>query len=152
MKKTYSDKLKDPRWQRRRLEILNRDDWKCLACGNHENTLHVHHKKYTGNPWEAPDEDLETLCERCHNAEAYREDYENELIAIFREKITRAYELKVFILTLSELSPDEYTGFIMATASYVRDEKFRKFIWDFAVPRLKKINAERKTDQNESSN
>ena len=68
MKKTYSEKLKDPKWQKKRLEILERDGFKCLYCGDEETTLHVHHKKYNGNPWEAKDDDLESLCEHCHKA------------------------------------------------------------------------------------
>ena len=65
-KKTYSDKLKDPRWQKKRLKILERDNFSCVACGDEETELHVNHLKYTGEPHEAPDEDLETLCKHCH--------------------------------------------------------------------------------------
>jgi hypothetical protein len=65
--KNYSEKLKDPRWQKRRLEILNRDNWKCKCCKDEDTTLHVHHIKYTGNPWDAKDDDLITLCAHCHN-------------------------------------------------------------------------------------
>lgn len=67
-KKTYSDKLKDPRWQKKRLLVLERDGWKCKLCGDEKTTLHVHHKKYTGySPWDAPEVDLITYCEHCHN-------------------------------------------------------------------------------------
>lgn len=62
----YSEKLKDPRWQRKRLEILQRDDWACQCCRDKASTLQVHHKQYHGNPWDAPDDSLETLCEECH--------------------------------------------------------------------------------------
>jgi hypothetical protein len=31
-------------------------------------TLTVHHKRYKGKPWEVADNDLQTLCERCHDA------------------------------------------------------------------------------------
>lgn len=62
----YSEKLRDPRWQRKRLEIMQRDNFTCLACGDTEKTQNVHHKKYHGSPWEAPSESLETLCEPCH--------------------------------------------------------------------------------------
>jgi hypothetical protein len=64
----YAALLRDPRWQRRRLHILQRDDFCCTACGNGESTLHVHHKRYSGKPWEAADDDLQTLCEQCHAA------------------------------------------------------------------------------------
>lgn len=62
----YSKKLKDPRWQRLRLEVMERDGFKCTRCGDAKSTLHVNHLKYTGDPWEAPMEHLETLCEGCH--------------------------------------------------------------------------------------
>jgi 5-methylcytosine-specific restriction endonuclease McrA len=63
---TYQEKLKDPRWQRKRLEIFQRDNWKCTECGNDKLTLHVHHKEYEGEPWDAPDDKLKTICETCH--------------------------------------------------------------------------------------
>jgi 5-methylcytosine-specific restriction endonuclease McrA len=69
----YSDKLKDPRWQKKRLEILSRDNFTCKCCGDNESTLHVHHLIYSsGNPWEAPDNTLETLCASCHE---WREEF-----------------------------------------------------------------------------
>ena len=61
-------KTQDPRWQRRRMEILNRDDFTCVACKAKDKPLHVHHKRYSGELWESPDEDLQTLCEDCHQA------------------------------------------------------------------------------------
>jgi hypothetical protein len=30
-KQKYSDKLKDPRWQKKRLQIMERDNWCCLV-------------------------------------------------------------------------------------------------------------------------
>ncbi len=62
----YSEKLKDPRWQRKRLEVMQRDDFTCLVCGDKSTTLNVHHKQYSGNPWDAALDQLETLCEVCH--------------------------------------------------------------------------------------
>lgn len=52
---TYADKLKHPKWQKRRLEVLSKADWKCELCSDDETELHVHHLEYTGEPWEAPD-------------------------------------------------------------------------------------------------
>lgn len=67
---TYSELLKDPRWQRKRLEILNRDGFRCQSCMDDENTLHIHHTKYgNGMPWEVPNDWLVTLCECCHKRE-----------------------------------------------------------------------------------
>lgn len=65
-KKTYAKKLQDPRWQKKRLEIFSRDQFCCLICSSDKDTLHVHHESYCNNPWDAPDQDLKTLCFRCH--------------------------------------------------------------------------------------
>lgn len=62
----YSTKLKDPRWQKKRLEILNRDKFTCKLCKDTETTLQVHHLEYYGNPWDAESKCLITLCEHCH--------------------------------------------------------------------------------------
>lgn len=62
----YSDKLRDPRWQKKRLEIFNRDKFKCTNCGSGHKELHVHHEIYSGEPWDAPNEYLKTLCHVCH--------------------------------------------------------------------------------------
>lgn len=63
---TYSDKLKSPKWQKKRLEVLNRDNFKCCLCSDEETELHIHHLKYTKEPWDAPISDLQTLCRDCH--------------------------------------------------------------------------------------
>lgn len=67
-KPTYWDLLKSPEWQKKRLEIMQRDEWRCTQCGSTVNWLQVHHGYYqTGKkPWEYPDETLHTLCEDCH--------------------------------------------------------------------------------------
>lgn len=61
-----SNDYSDPRWQRLRLQCMDRDAWKCVACGDGQSTLHVHHKRYCGDIWDSPVEDLQTLCNACH--------------------------------------------------------------------------------------
>lgn len=78
---TYAEKLKDPRWQRKRLEIFDRDGFKCIRCGDGLKTLHVHHLQYYGEPWEAPDAMLSTLCCDCHAGDHARVDAERLLIS-----------------------------------------------------------------------
>src|ERR1043165_2030969 len=64
---SYQQQLRSPRWQRRRLEILQRDAWCCRRCGATENELHVHHRWYgRGAPWEVPDAALVSICDACH--------------------------------------------------------------------------------------
>lgn len=65
---TYAEKLKDPRWQKKRLKIMERDNFTCQFCQSETKTLNVHHLLYHPNadPWEYEDDELLTLCELCH--------------------------------------------------------------------------------------
>lgn len=63
---TYSKKLQDPRWQKKRLEVFERDRFTCQLCEDKSTTLNVHHEKYFKNPWDAELNDLITLCKNCH--------------------------------------------------------------------------------------
>lgn len=65
---TYAQKLKDPRWQKMRLEVLQKADFKCTDCDDETSTLHVHHTEYVWgkNPWEYDPDTLVCLCEACH--------------------------------------------------------------------------------------
>lgn len=65
---TYSDLLKDVRWQKQRLEVFQRDGWACRRCGCSAGSMHVHHAFYdTRDPWDYPDGSLTTLCSECHD-------------------------------------------------------------------------------------
>ena len=66
--KQYWQKLQDPRWQRKRLEILNRAEFCCEGCGDSESQLQVHHGYYEKGkePWEYEDDTLWCLCDKCH--------------------------------------------------------------------------------------
>jgi len=89
VKSNYATKLKDPRWQKKRLEILVRDKWTCQLCGDTESTLMVHHRRYIPgcDPWDCPNEFLITLCEECHTNESdLRAEEEKALLDIMREK------------------------------------------------------------------
>jgi hypothetical protein len=67
-KPTYGELLRDPRWQRKRLEIMQREDFTCEFCHRTDATLNVHHGYYERGqmPWEYPDSSLHCLCEHCH--------------------------------------------------------------------------------------
>lgn len=66
--KNYSKKLQDPRWQKKRLHILDRDNFTCKSCGSRGETLHIHHHLYEKgkDPWDYSDDIYETYCKRCH--------------------------------------------------------------------------------------
>lgn len=71
-KEEYRQKCLDPRWQKKRLQILERDGWKCGKCKDETTTLHVHHRYYENDadPWDYPDTALITLCAPCHEYES----------------------------------------------------------------------------------
>jgi len=64
----WTDIFKHPKWQRKRLEIMERDAWRCVICHTEDKTLTVHHLLYHkgAKPWEYADEELVTLCQDCH--------------------------------------------------------------------------------------
>src|SRR5262245_45622920 len=85
---TYSDKLKDPRWQKKRLEILERDEFTCRDCGCTDKTLHVHHCHYEkGDPWEAKNNVLLTICDNCHKVRGELEAHAKLMLAQIMAKL-----------------------------------------------------------------
>ncbi len=65
---TYSERLADPRWQRRRLELYQRDNFECQHCSRGDQQLEIHHAYYVSgrSPWHYPGASLRTLCNGCH--------------------------------------------------------------------------------------
>ena len=85
---TYSEKLLDPRWQRKRLKIFERDNWACTCCNNKETQIQVHHVDYIPgiDPWDYSDDMLVTLCKPCHNKENGRSELEKNLATTLKMK------------------------------------------------------------------
>lgn len=79
----YWQKLRDPRWQRRRLEIMCQADFACEVCGATDQTLNVHHKIYRKGrePWAYEDYELACVCENCHETEHAARDELQALLA-----------------------------------------------------------------------
>lgn len=85
---TYREKLLDPRWQKKRLEIFDRDDFSCKKCGGKTKTLHVHHLFYQSGkePWDYENKYLITLCHECHESETlYYQQAIADLLHALRE-------------------------------------------------------------------
>ena len=70
-KLSYTEQLKHPNWQRKRLETLEAAGWACQKCECKDVTLHVHHRRYVKGrlAWEYDGMDLEVLCEPCHSTQ-----------------------------------------------------------------------------------
>lgn len=67
----WAQQYSHPNWQKRRLQILERDMFTCTKCGNDSEQLHVHHLRYFAGlfVWEVPCRLLITLCKSCHEKE-----------------------------------------------------------------------------------
>jgi hypothetical protein len=124
----YSEKLRDPRWQKKRLEILERDKFTCQYCGHDDLTLTVHHKTYNKKtePWEYPDDMLITLCEGCHKDETeQREDADKKLFAILRNKFS-VHSIKSLTSSIECLpqGDNEYTTMDIITYSLYNEDMY----------------------------
>ena len=110
-KPTYAEKLKDQRWQKRRLYLLEAANWTCQGpCQNQKSNpnLSVHHRLYLRNtdPWDYEDWAYQVLCDECH--EAAQSQMEEVAIALAKNR-----ELFDLCGVLSRKHP----GFIEAFAS-----------------------------------
>lgn len=65
---SYFELLRHPKWQEKRLRIMERAHFECENCSADDSTLNVHHSYYEKGlkPWEYPDESLHCLCDDCH--------------------------------------------------------------------------------------
>ncbi|WP_418988078.1 hypothetical protein [Bacteroides heparinolyticus] len=87
----YKEQIKSPKWQKRRLEIMGKDDFACQICGNKESTLNVHHLCYHSNSniWDYEDWELITLCEECHkNEHSLAEDIQERIECLRKSGVT----------------------------------------------------------------
>lgn len=84
----YAQKLRDPRWQKMRLEVMQRDNFTCQMCCDNTRPLNVHHNFYERgkDPWDYPLWSLVTFCEDCHQTETdQRREDEGTLLEALRQ-------------------------------------------------------------------
>ena len=108
---SYAIKLKDPRWQKKRLEIMKRDDFKCKSCSASDKQLHVHHNyyEYGIEIWDYDDDCYETLCYDCHfDTTMNTKDIKSVLK---KAKFRRHSELRNLIVMSEHLTLDELVLF-----------------------------------------
>lgn len=139
--KSYSDLLKDPRWQRRRLEVLEASGFACDECGNDRNTLHVHHRAYRKGamPWEYGEEELECLCEICHK---YKTDLINEIktligsmdIALMEMVLGYCYGLRIHLGINSSINvrSEHHAEGLIDTVRCEAKARAAERLWDYS--------------------
>lgn len=116
-KPSYWELLRDPRWQKMRLEIMQRDSFACKQCGDEKSTLNVHHTYYERDkmPWDYPPWSLHTLCEPCH--ETAEEDLATLRRAIGLLSLRQIEELTgyAYALSLSDRSENDAPPIVEVT-------------------------------------
>jgi len=59
-------RLNDAEYARLHRQILDRDSWRCQGCGSSAN-LEVHHRQFRSQSGHDAEDNLITLCSRCHS-------------------------------------------------------------------------------------
>lgn len=91
----FKEQIKHPKWQKKRLEILERDGYICQRCCNDEKQLHVHHLIYHKgkNLWEYNNKYLSTLCEDCHKTWHDTNDMIKEMLCVGSDRLEQIFEI-----------------------------------------------------------
>jgi hypothetical protein len=121
----YFEKLKDARWQKVRLKVMERDGFCCRECGKSDGSnLQVHHLHYIkGDPWDTPMCFLMTLCDGCHEKrQTVEDDLKCQLGLVFQR--TSLIELIRVLETDEPFASFQREGRIIARAS---DDDFAQF-------------------------
>jgi hypothetical protein len=113
-KKSYSEKLLDPRWQQMRLRVYERDGFACRCCGSTTKTLHAHHchyHPYSEGPWDYDMDTIITLCVECHSDEHAGLDATkaNVMLALAKMGYWGIFELDALCDVLGKLSKEDLT-------------------------------------------
>lgn len=124
----YYEKFKDPRWQKKRLEIFERDGFCCQNCFNPNSTLHAHHLFYEEGkePWDYNDSSIITLCEDCHSTE-HSENQLYEMNRLIANTLRERGFLNDHILSIS-------SGFHSLKINHHPEIIARALEWAFSSP------------------
>jgi 5-methylcytosine-specific restriction endonuclease McrA len=120
----FSEQYKHPLWQKKRLEILERDEFMCQSCGDTDSQLHVHHWTYVKNRkiWDYENENFETLCDNCHSyIHELKDKIKDNIDNNFKFHVSLEY-LSQIIDYLSELS----TGDLIELSDSIKNIKFKR--------------------------
>ena len=111
-RKSYSEKLLDPRWQQMRLQVYERDKFACRCCGSTTKTLHAHHvhyHPYSDGPWDYDMDTIITLCYECHSDEHVELDAakSNVLLQLAKIGFCTVYDMDVLCDILARINKND---------------------------------------------
>lgn len=113
----YSDKLKNPLWQKRRLDILERASWSCELCRDSKSPLHVHHLEYkqSREPWEYEDDELVVLCDECHKT-VHVAGFSGEAVKMLVRTFRAGQRYAIYMMATHEEGSIERLNYLQALA------------------------------------
>ena len=121
MKQSYSEQIKSPKWQKKRLEILQLHNFKCEECNSTERQLHVHHSRYIKNrkAWEYDNDIFQVLCSICHNKKHTVKCEIPEFLITTIELLNEIdkFHIESLNFILKELQTCDYPEFLVELAS-----------------------------------
>jgi len=119
--KKYFELLKDPRWQKKRLEILQRDEFMCRSCYDKDSSLQIHHLSYSynGNPWDVDNDKLLTVCENCHKQFSDANKAVKDSIAKFKEP-DYIFDASKIIDFMSDCNPNVGSNILKFLEAYYK--------------------------------
>jgi hypothetical protein len=81
------ESYKNPQWQRKRLEIMQKKGFKCEWCSSGEKELHTHHLRYEKGKelWEYEDSNFMILCKDCHKTFHIALNVFNSVLSLLNE-------------------------------------------------------------------
>ena len=120
------EKFRDVRWQKKRIEILERDGERCQGIDENgvqckktlkDEQLEIHHRNYTTpDPWDEPSENLISLCRECHEKEknANLGQAARDVCNALMKSNWMVWHRKLLVKCISEkiVSPEELCNFI----------------------------------------
>lgn len=121
-KKSYSEKLLDPRWQQMRLRVYERDNFTCRCCGSTTKTLHAHHSHYhpySEGPWDYDMGTIITLCADCHLDQHAESDgcKANVILSLAKIGYWNCYDLDSLCDILSVLTKEDLVNMFLEKAN-----------------------------------
>jgi len=121
-KKSYSEKLLDPRWQQMRLRVYERDGFACRCCGSTTKTLHAHHSHYhpySEGPWDYDSETIITLCADCHSDQHAESEgcKANVILSLAKIGYWNCYDLDGLCDILSVLTKEDLVNMFLEKAN-----------------------------------
>lgn len=112
----FKEQYQSDYWKRKRLEIIRRDGWKCLACFGTNKVLQVHHLYYEKDKfiWEYDDDAYVTLCKDCHE--------------IIHNDLKKLGGLVAFDILRGKIDINDYRQFFddISEIDYLKEEKRKR--------------------------